>query len=52
MNSQHAPNCCTAPAIAGEGQCQEAANIFAALSATGSVHIPLFTEPGVCMLIS
>ena len=42
MNSQHAPNCCPAPAIAGEGQCQEAANIFAALSDVTRLQLALF----------
>lgn len=42
MNSQHAPNCCPAPAIVGEGQCQEAAGIFAALSDITRLQLALF----------
>ena len=42
MNSQHAPNCCPAPAIAGEGQCQDAADIFAALSDVTRLQLALF----------
>ena len=42
MISQHAPNCCPAPAIADEGRCQDAAGIFAALSDVTRLQVALF----------
>lgn len=42
MTSQHAPNCCPAPAIADEGRCQDAAGIFAALSDVTRLQVALF----------
>lgn len=42
MTSQHAPNCCPAPAIASEDQCQDAAGVFAALSDVTRLQLALF----------
>lgn len=42
MTSQHAPNCCPTPAIADEGRCQDAADIFAALSDVTRLQVALF----------
>ena len=42
MTSQHAPNCCPAPAVADEGRCRDAASIFAALSDVTRLQVALF----------
>lgn len=42
MTSQHAPNCCPAPAVADEGRCRDAASIFAALSDVTRLQVTLF----------
>ncbi|WP_296107210.1 metalloregulator ArsR/SmtB family transcription factor [uncultured Corynebacterium sp.] len=42
MASQHAPNCCPAPAVADEGRCRDAASIFAALSDVTRLQVALF----------
>ena len=42
MINQYARNCCPAPAVADEGQCRDAASIFAALSDVTRLQVALF----------
>jgi protein-tyrosine-phosphatase len=42
MTSQHAPDCCSVPAIADETQCEQAVNVFTALSDITRLQLALF----------